>query len=139
MLTSRIEVHFRCHVELKLQGRIRNKAVEDKVPNALAYNLPWETSAKHEVKALFMDGYTETDMSKYLRHKHGSVVNDIEHVRQHIVSLNSETSLSEEPEFYFPFVDQEELPIPSMQPVVSMEDIIREVKMFGEKVDGDPF
>ncbi|KAL3684714.1 hypothetical protein R1sor_002736 [Riccia sorocarpa] len=99
---------------------------------------------KHEVKALLMDGVTETEIVQTMGRKFGSVAggrNKLPHVQfsspSSVMDGDQELQLPQEPTFHFPFAVEEEVPATST--ATTIEDILSEVRKFGVKVEGDDF
>ncbi|KAL3698676.1 hypothetical protein R1sor_012752 [Riccia sorocarpa] len=116
LLTSTLELYFWCYAELKRQGRIRNRVVEDQVTticvkakSILDCYMQIVEEGGFKVKALLMDGITETEIVKSLGRKYGSEVGgSINLERDGGFSLNlhgSEDQLLEDPTFHFPCRD----------------------------------
>ncbi|KAL3683486.1 hypothetical protein R1sor_001508 [Riccia sorocarpa] len=196
LLTSTIELYFWCTAELKYQGRIRNKVVEDQIvtvcvkaktipdsmvmteldgskvrvfqssskPDTCYTVMDWTTKdsrctcsmsaagnvCKHEVKAMFMDGITETEIVKTLGRKAGSSSGGVENlsVNQELpLDLNADPAdlfVPDEPEFHFPFdMNNDSLngapTTTDDQRPTTLEDIIGEVTKFADKMEGDAF
>ncbi|KAL3699139.1 hypothetical protein R1sor_017161 [Riccia sorocarpa] len=119
LLTEKIELYFWCSFELKLRGRIRNQVVEQQVVT---------------VKAVFLDGLSETEIMHAFGRKCGSSLGGPRQL-QHTSVEDAEAP--EDPTFHFPFAhneDNTELGVPN---VVNVSTIIEEIKCFDTKVGGD--
>ncbi|KAL3697949.1 hypothetical protein R1sor_012025 [Riccia sorocarpa] len=153
LLTSTIELYYWCSAELKEHGRIWNKVVEGQVVTvcAKAKTIP-DTAIMHlevdnirvQVKALLMDGVTETEIVRTMGRKFDSVAggrNKLPHVQSSspssVMDGDQELQLPQEPTFHFPFAVEEEMPATST--ATTTEDILSEVRKFGVNVEGDDF
>ncbi|KAL2612894.1 hypothetical protein R1flu_024586 [Riccia fluitans] len=101
----------------------------------------WHHKSLHEVKALFMDGVTETEIVKTMGRKFGSLVGRRANLPNHpagvqkiVIDDGKELELPEEPSFHFPF-DMPDQPIPqeSTEVQVTVGDIIGEINKFASK------
>ncbi|KAL3677032.1 hypothetical protein R1sor_026980 [Riccia sorocarpa] len=135
--------------ELKRQGRIRNRVVEDQVTTVCvkAKSIPdcyMQTVEEggFKVKALLMDGITETEIVKSLGRKYGSEAGgSINLERDGGFSLNlhgSDDQLPEDPTFHFPFSMQTANESTEEAPTM-VEDILKEIQTFSDNVEGDSF
>ncbi|KAL3690905.1 hypothetical protein R1sor_004556 [Riccia sorocarpa] len=181
MLTEKIELSYWCSSELKLQGRTRNRIVEDQVVSVTvkARSIPnshmqtvesdgvlfrvcqsqkspgvfytvsdWGSTnskctcphsslgnlCKHEVKAMLMDGYSETQILLAFGRKCGSVVEGLVQGQ-----LTSTSEVEEDTSFHFPFACQEEAPAATEEPKICVETILTVFKNFEKNVEGDSF
>ncbi|KAL3681638.1 hypothetical protein R1sor_024594 [Riccia sorocarpa] len=104
---------------------------------------------KHEVRALLMDGFTQTDIVTSLGRKFGSAVGGAlisSSHPQHQFDLNTVTAeeqLTTEPDFHFPFSMSADTMTDSDSvhagTSVSVDDVLREITNCSTAVEGDSF
>ncbi|KAL3681885.1 hypothetical protein R1sor_024841 [Riccia sorocarpa] len=93
------------------------------------------------VKALFIDGFTETQVVKGMGRMWGSNAGGMTNLVEPEVTTSAEVSggvVTDEHEFHFLFTGPSNEVIPEDEPPVTLQSLLEEVMKLAEKVDNDP-